>query len=58
MEKKFKVLPPMMPNFIKIEIDNGWVPVQNLNQDEAEQFGELMNQTFINHWKEQNEKIS
>ena len=57
MEKKIKVLPPMMPNFIKLKIDNSWISVQNLNQDEAEQFGELMKQTFINHWKEQNEKI-
>lgn len=57
MEKKIKVLPPMMPNFIKLEIDNSWISVQNLTQDEAEQFGELMKQTFINHWKEQNEKI-
>ena len=57
MEKKVKVLPHMMPNFIKIEIDNSWISVQNLTQDEAEQFGELMKQAFINHWKEQNEKI-
>lgn len=55
---KFKVLPPTMPNYVRLSDDKSLVAIENFSQDEAEQFGELMKQTFINHWKEQNEKIS
>lgn len=61
MEKKFKVLPPMMPNFVRFEkpvglkqdgfkSDDGY-PISNLTEEEAIEYGELMKQTFIKHWK-------
>lgn len=61
MEKKMELLPPMMPNFITIERQQN--PIQNefnefklrvceLSNKEAEQYGELMKQAFIQHHKE------
>ena len=58
MEIKLKVLPPMMPNYVRLSDDTSVVAIENFTQEEAEQFGELMKQTFINHWKKRNEKIS
>lgn len=66
MEKKFKMLPPMMPNFISYEVparprqegfnpDANKIPITDLSEEEAEAYGELMKQTFIEHWnKKQN----
>jgi len=51
MEKKFKVMPPLMPNYIRIERDKSLVDIVDLSENEAEQYGELMKQTFIAHWK-------
>ena len=56
MEKKFKVMPPHMPNYIRLENDKALIPVADLTKDEAEEFGELMKQTFIEHWKKQTKK--
>jgi hypothetical protein len=61
MEKKFEVLPPMMPNFVRFKkeaglrqdgykVDEGF-PITNFTKEEAEEYGELMKQTFIEHWK-------
>lgn len=60
MEKKFKLKPPMMPNFISVEsgqrlkqegfASNMTIPVSELSEEEAEEFGELMKQAFIKHW--------
>jgi hypothetical protein len=61
MEKKFKLLPPMMPNYIFYEMpprlkqdgvtfDNK-IPIIELSKEEAVQYAELMAQTFINHWQ-------
>lgn len=61
MEKKFKLLPPKMPNFISYEAaarrrqdvitwDTG-LNVSDLSREEAEEYGELMKQTFIVHWQ-------
>jgi hypothetical protein len=58
MEIKLKVLPPMMPNYVRLSDDTSAVAIEKFTQEEAEQFGELMKQTFINHWKKRNEKIS
>lgn len=64
MEKKIKLLPPMMPNFIRTEYgETGNGPqslsVNSLSADEAAEYGELMKQTFIEHWrkKKRNGKI-
>ena len=61
MEKKFEVLPPLMPNFVRFKreaglkqdgfkVDDGF-PIANFTKEEAEEFGELMKQEFIKHWK-------
>lgn len=61
MEKKFKLQPPLMPNFITIDSPAGKrqdglnhkpaIPVQELSKEEAIEYGELMKQTFIQHWR-------
>lgn len=61
MEKKFKILPPIMPNYVRFEkgyglrqdgfkSDEGF-PISNFTRQEAEEYGELMKQTFIKHWE-------
>lgn len=62
MERKVKILPPSMPNFIRMEMkpgkkqdgfhsEMGAIPVADLSEQEAIEYGELMKQTFIEHWK-------
>ena len=61
MEKKFKLLPPTMPNFISMETPVGKrqdgigeprrISIAEFSEEEAEQYGELMKQTFIEHCK-------
>jgi hypothetical protein len=61
MERKFKLLPPSMPNFVFYEVvpkpreggfsSNNKFSITDLTEEEAEEFGELMKQTFIEHWK-------
>lgn len=55
MEKKVKLLPPIMPNFARIEQSQGMVnasiPIRKFTATEAEEYGELMKQTFIEHWQ-------
>jgi hypothetical protein len=62
MKKSFELLPPMMPNFISYKIpprprqegfnaDGNKLPIEELSKDEAEEYGELMKQTFIQHWQ-------
>jgi hypothetical protein len=61
MKLEFKLLPPLMPNFISYEIpvgkrqdgfnlDANKIPITELTQSQAEEYGELMKQTFIEHW--------
>ncbi len=61
MEKKFEVLPPTMPNFVRFKkeaglrqdgfkVDEGF-SIANFTKEEAEEYGELMKQTFIVHWQ-------
>ena len=61
MQKKFEILPPSMPNFVHfkkeaglkqdgIKIDDGF-SIGNFTREEAEEYGELMKQTFIEHWE-------
>jgi len=66
MELKVKLLPPMMPNFISIEmpprprqkgLPEGYkIRVCELTDEEAIEYGELMKQTFIQHHKEHLER--
>lgn len=67
MEKKLKILPPIMPNFARFEQKVGQrqdgfkepqgIDIKDFTQQEAEEYGELMKQTFIEHWKKkQNQK--
>ncbi len=61
MEKVLKLKPPMMPNFISFEQpiaqgQNGvnfniGLKVSDLSKEGAEEYGELMKQTFIVHWQ-------
>jgi hypothetical protein len=58
MEKKIKMLPPHMPNFLPTEYstrEDGsgplMIPVNQLSHDEAIEYGELMKQSFIKHWE-------
>jgi hypothetical protein len=60
MEKTFKLLPPLMPNFINCELPPGsrqdgfnsgvGVAVSSLTAEEAAEYGELMKQEFLKHW--------
>lgn len=61
MEKKFKVIPPIMPNFIRFELpaeqkqegfrsESGF-DIKNLTPIEAEEFGEMMKQEFLKHYQ-------
>ena len=60
MEKKFKLRPPIMPNFLSIEsgprlrqegfAHNMTIPVSELSKEEAIEYAELMKQEFIKHW--------
>jgi len=61
MKKLFEVLPPTMPNYVRIKrevglkqdgfkVDEGY-PIKDFTEQEAEEYGELMKQTFIQHWK-------
>jgi hypothetical protein len=51
MEKKFELLPPIMPNFIRLKSQSDTFPIAKLTKAEAEEYGELMKQEFIKHWK-------
>ena len=60
MTKEFNLLPPTMPNFISIGqpigqrqdgIKSFTVNVSDLTIEEAQEYGELMKQTFIKHHK-------
>lgn len=61
MEKKFKIQPPTMPNFLIIEMppkqrqdgvaNNPTIPVKSLTEEEAEEYAELMRSEFMSHWQ-------
>ncbi len=62
MEKKFEILPPLMPNFVRFKKEPGLrqdgikpesdgFPIKDFTKAEAEEYGELMKQTFIKHWE-------
>lgn len=63
MDITFKFNPPIMPDNITYDTgipgrkQDGYnpgsnsIPVKNLSQEQAEQYAELMKQTFLEHWK-------
>jgi hypothetical protein len=63
MEKTFKLLPPMMPNFIIYDTgvvvpretgfkpEKNSIPVSALSEQEAIQYAEMMKQEFLKHWR-------
>lgn len=63
MEKKFKLLPPQMPNFITYDTgvigkkqdgfnaNGNTLPVASLSESEAMEYAELMKNTFLEHYK-------
>jgi hypothetical protein len=61
MEKKFKVLPPLMPNYVRFEKPVGLkqdgfkseegFQISDFTKEEAEEYGELMKQEFVKHWQ-------
>lgn len=67
MKKNFEVLPPEMPNFVSLKkeaglrqdgfkVDNCF-DIADFTQQEAEEFADLMHQTFMEHYiKRRNQK--
>lgn len=53
MEKKFKILPPIMPNFVMIDLfgKESSFPIEEFTKEEAKEYGELLKQEFIKHWE-------
>ncbi len=62
MQRTIKLLPPTMPNFVFMEMppvskqdgidfDRGKISITDFTKEEAEEYGELMKQTFIQHWQ-------
>jgi len=63
MKIDFELNPPNMPNFITygkpkvgkrqdgFQVNTQSIHVSNLSEDEAIAYGELMKQTFIEHWR-------
>jgi hypothetical protein len=67
MEKKFKMLPPLMPNFVRFEKEiglrqdgfkvNEGFDIKNFTRDEAYEYAELMKESFIKHWLKRKELL-
>jgi hypothetical protein len=66
MEKKFKILPPSMPNFVRFEkkpspkgegikMEEGF-DIADFTEDEAFEYAELMRVTFIEHYNNRKKK--
>ena len=55
MKKEIEILPPTMPNFIKLKRELGKnfekFPIIHLSEKGAEKFGELMKQEFLQHYR-------
>lgn len=60
MEYTIELLPPIMPNYISIKQSAGKkqdgikdlkIDVADLTPSQAEQYGELMKKTFLQHYK-------
>lgn len=69
MEIKFKLLPPMMPNFVRYEKparprqegfdskDQG-IPIEEFTEQQAKEYAELMRDAFIEHWRKRKANAS
>jgi hypothetical protein len=61
MNKKFELLPPLMPNYARFKKEpglrqdgfkaDGGYPIEKLTKEEAAEYAELMKQAFIEHWE-------
>lgn len=68
MEKKFEVLPPTMPNFVRFKKEAGLrqdgfkvgegFDIADFTEQEAEEFADLMRKTFIEHYYRRKNKIN
>ncbi len=68
MEKKFRLMPTMMPNFIPVQLgllsekQDGFKPTHislaELSEDEAKEYVELLKRTFIEHWRNKTTKTN
>ena len=60
MEKLFELLPPLMPNYVIFKVNGNKVhepiPIESFTRQEAEEYAELMKQTFIKHWENKQNK--
>jgi len=66
MEQQLKIIPPTMPNFFRYEMpvgqrqdgfkENSGTPIEELSEEEANEFAEMMKQEFLKHWKERKQK--
>lgn len=67
MEKKFEVMPPTMPNFVRFKkegvlgfgykLDEGF-DIASFTLDEAKEYAKLMHDAFLEHWRKRVELIS
>jgi len=68
MEKRFEVLPPMMPNFVRFKkeaglkqdgfkVDEGF-PIAKFTKQEAQEYAELMYKTFMEHWEKKSAELN
>ena len=62
MKRPLKLRPPTMPNFVGyivtvgkkqdgVNFENNKFPITEFSKEEAEEYGELMKQAFIEHWE-------
>lgn len=62
MEIKRTILPPMMPNFAfyaakpglrqeGLKVEKNQIPIKDFTREQAEEYGELMKETFLKHWE-------
>jgi len=62
VKRILKIEPPIMPNFFYYEIppspkqdaidfSKTSIPITEFTREEAEEFGELMKKSFIEHWE-------
>jgi hypothetical protein len=65
MEKRFEVLPPTMPNFVRFKHEpqlrqdgfkvNEGFDIANFTKEEADEFAQLMYDSFLTHWRKRRE---
>jgi len=63
MKTEVEMLPPLMPNFLPYKIGsnkniNNRIPVGDLTEKEAIEYGELMKQAFVDHWRKKSKQLN